>query len=321
MKRRPDFEIRAARQAMLDRVKFLESKYSVLNNAEWVLSQNPVRIRQVIDNYKKDLSKIVHSFFTGDKVIGVSIQAHKEFVSALSRYSDSLNIQPSISESNVEKIITNISQNVDGLVTGIETGLMAKALAMRQSIDEEIRILAQKAISVVDDIGGRIENISARTTGFDPSNITKEQKGIIARKWSELTDQYGATDTVKYTNGANYPLRTYLDGRANTTAADIHRATTALDASTSGVYTGIVSRHGNTCDTCLKWEGKIVFFSQTAKNLFVQSYPQAASWPTLQELEDNSDHIFKFNCLHIVSAYPIQFFDRSDIEQVLRSAA
>lgn len=156
----------------------------------------------------------------------------------------------------------------------------------------------------------KIESITKRTTGE-----------ATAKAWQDLTDKYGSRETVKYRDGKNYPLNTYLEGRANTTATDIHLATTELDAAQSGIYTGIISKHGAS-DSCRIWEGKVIAFNSAGRDILSKQYPEAANMKTLDEVKnDKNSHIFKFNCRHVVTPYPIQFFARNDAQNILAEAA
>lgn len=315
-----DYYIRDAKNKMLSEIAFLEKKYAALNDAKFILSQDPVKVRNIISAYRDELEKSLKRFFVSDKMVGVSIQARKSFIRLIGKYLETMPTEDELIKVT-DNVMDQVNQKVSTLVTGIETNLIARALSFRQTISEELAQLAAKAEAGITEIGGRLQNISARTLGYDIKKLSLDQENIIIKKWSEMTARYGAYDSVKYQNGAHYPLRTYLDGRATTTAAEVHRATTAYSAISSGIVVGLISRTSKTCDTCAKWEGKFLFFTQEAKNSFVSSYPPAIKWPTLQELEGNSDHIFKFNCLHIVSAYPLQFLDNKDMKAVIKAAA
>ena len=175
---------------------------------------------------------------------------------------------------------------------------------------------------------------AARLAPIAADNVSRVLRGVTIngvsydgtkteRLWDMMTERYGRSDTVRYSRngaGCNFPMRSYIDMRTQTTAGEVARMVSAVEASANEIYTGKISRHG-AIDSCRYWEGKIVFYSQVAKDTFLQKYPQyeaAKSWPTLQEVEKDKTHIFLPNCKHRILPYPIDLMSEkramNDIE-------
>ncbi|MHC4397355.1 MAG: hypothetical protein ACYS1A_17080, partial [Planctomycetota bacterium] len=93
-------------------------------------------------------------------------------------------------------------------------------------------------------------------------------------------------------------------------------------AAANGILTGKVSSHGSP-DSCKFHEGRIVFFSEGAKEEFIKQFPkitEARSWPTIQHLQTTDPtHIFKPNCRHVVTAFPFYLFDEADVQEELKA--
>jgi hypothetical protein len=53
-----------------------------------------------------------------------------------------------------------------------------------------------------------------------------------------------------------------------------------------------------------------------------RKFPQMSDWPTVDEVKaDDDTHLWKFNCRHIITPYPIQFFDDAENHQLIKDQA
>lgn len=308
--KRSDFAIREEKDAMLREVNAIRKRYAMIDDAEWTLSQSPDEVRKALKKYSDTLKKPVVKFFAGETMEQIAAEAHEEFIKAIDNYVSTRQVEISrvVSQQLVRNLRANIIRNIDGFMTDMDANLYARAQELRQIAAQSATdaMVAQLGITQL-----KIESITARTTGA----------ADLKRAWDGLTDKYGSRETVKYRDGKNYPLNTYLEGRANTTATDIHLATTELDAAQSGIYTGIISKHGAS-DSCRIWEGKVICFTAAGRDILSKQYPDAVNMKTLDEVKnDKNSHIFKFNCRHTVTPYPIQFFARNDAESIIAEAA
>ena len=305
--KKSDWAIREEKNDMLRAVNDIRRRYAEIDDAAWILSKNPQEFESALKKYEDALRRPILRFFAGDTMEQIAVEAHDQFIRSLRQYIEGgfVKVSRQISNRLIESLRDQVVRNIDGFMLSIDINLKEKAKALRAVAAEG------SASAVAAELGLRqlkTESITARTTG------SKD----IEKAWSELTAKYGGRDTVKYRDGKNYPLNTYLDGRANTTSADIHRTVTQLDAAESDIYTGKISSHGAT-DSCKPWEGKIVAFSREGRDILSKRWPGAASLKTVEEIKaDKETHLWKFNCRHIVTPYPVQFMD--DAAELLGAA-
>lgn len=296
--KKSDWAIREEKNAMLRAVNDIRRRYAEMDDAAWTLTQNPAQFDAALKKYLGVLRRPILRFFAGDTMEQIAVEAHDQFLFSLREYVQTgrVTVSRQISNRLLESLRTQIVGQIDGFMANTEALLKERAQALRVAAAEG------SASAIAAELGLRqlkTESITARTTGAE--NLEKA--------WTELTAKYGGRDTVKYRDGKNYPLNTYLDGKANTTSADIHRTVTQLDAAESGIFTGKISSHGAT-DSCKPWEGKIVAFSSEGRDILSKRWPGAASLKTVEEIKaDKETHLWKFNCRHIVTPYPVQFMD------------
>lgn len=299
--KKSDWAIREEKNAMLRAVNDIRRRYAEIDDAAWTLTQNPAQFDAALKKYLGVLRRPILRFFAGDTMDQIAVEAHDQFLFSLRQYiqSGAVKVSRQISNRLLESLRTQIVGQIDSFMSNTEVALKERAAALRVAA-------AKGSVSALTaELGLRqlkTESITARTTGRDD----------IEKAWSDLQSRYGTRDTVKYRDGKNYPLNTYLDGKANTTSADIHRTVTQLDAAESGVFTGKISSHGAT-DSCRPWEGKIVAFSAEGREILSKRYPGALNLKTVDEIKaDKSTHLWKFNCRHIVTPYPVQFMPDAD---------
>ena len=304
--RKSDWAIREEKNSMLRAVNLIKQRWAKLDSLEWTLSQNPQALEAALAQYKDQLRKPLLRFFAGAPMEEMTVEAHNQFIRSLRQYvqSGAVKITREVSVGLLESLQSQIMRNIDTLLSTFDGNILDRARQIKAIAAENA---GQAVLAELQTIQLKIENITARTTGASD----------LKKAWSDLQGQYGTRETVKYRDGKNYPLTTYLDGRANSTSADIHRLTTQYDATQAGIFTGKISSHG-AIDSCRPYEGKIVFFTESGRDILSQKYPQARNLKTVDELKnDRGTHLWKFNCRHIVTPYPIQFFDEADAVQEL----
>lgn len=310
--KKSDFAIREEKERMLGAVVDIQRRFRQIDELQFNLDKDIRAIEEAISRYGRELRKPLLRFFTGDILELTTLEAHEQFLRSVKELVRAGRLRsPQINAPQLlESLKTQLTRNIDTLIAGADAGLKARAQAIKSAAAESVNAAATAQLS---GIQLKIESITERTTGATGD--------AIGQAWEDLKAKYGTRETVKYRNGANYPLNTYLDGRANTTSADIHRVTTQLDASVSGVFTGMVSRHGAT-DSCRQWEGKILFFTVAGRDIMSKKFPAMADWPTVDEVKDDEDtHLWKFNCRHIITPYPIQFFDDEENHKLIKKQA
>lgn len=301
MDAKADFAIRQEITRLKSAVNDILKRYEWLDNANSILSAvSEQEILSAISALRRELSAQMIGPFFDSQLMKVSRRAIEENIRALQSYIRSGRI--SVDASRIDRIVESSINEVNGItsmaISSIETNLSAKVIQFRR--------LAETQLSRLSNIQERIENIAERTMRRD--RITDM---TIRAYWESLSERYGWSDTVRYRNGANYPLRSYVDGRARTSADEVHRITSETFAIQNGIYTGRISRH-RTTDSCIYWEGKIVFFNRALKNEFLREFPnitEARNWPTVDDVKNDRTHMFSFNCRHTVLADPIQFQD------------
>lgn len=307
--KRSDFAIRDEKDAMLRAVNEIKARYKMIDDAEWTLSKVPQEVKAILSKYSNDLKKPMVKFFAGDVMEQIAAEAHDSFIKAIDNYISTrqVDVAREVSATLIDSLRGQIVRNIDGFMTDMDANLYQRAQALK---DVAAKSIAEALPAQLGLVQLKIESITERTTG----------RTDIKQAWKDLTDKYGSRETVKYRDGKNYPLNTYLEGRANSTATDVHLATTQLDAASSGIYTGMISKHGAS-DSCRIWEGKIICFSSEGRDILSKSYPSAAAMKTLEEVRADSSHIFKFNCRHTVTPYPVQFFSKNDAQSMIEESA
>lgn len=301
--KKTDWAIRDQKLQMLDAVKRAQDKYAFLDDYRYALEKDLPTVEAAIRKYGDELRRPLYRFFAGDILEDVAQTAHDDFLRSLRQYiaEGRLTANAGVSDRLLESLRQAIGRNIETLVAGSDADMIQRAREFKAIAAESANaaVVAQTQMTQL-----KIESITRRTTGAED----------LKKAWSDLQARYGSRDTVRYRNGAHYPLNTYLDQRANTSATDLHVLTTQYDASAAGVYTGKITVHGAT-DSCRPWEGKVVFFTAAGRDILSQKFPKAAEMKTVDELRaDRSTHLWKFNCRHGITPYPIQFFDDGDAE-------
>lgn len=277
-----------------------------LDDALWVLSRTDAQFFIKLDKYLGDLSKLlVGRIIDKDQIERVVDEALEDFAREMKKFSSKkFKINLSQRGALVKSIEQQYKAQVNTVIKSIENGQIQRRAFSQLQVESQTAIDAKRV-----ELDARLKSIRLQSGG----KLVLQQ--TVDETWAELTKQYGDHDKVTFTNGTKFPLTSYVDGRLETTEAEVHRMTTAFDASKNGVLTGRVSSTGSK-DSCMFHEGEIVFFSEQGKKLFKKQNPEVSvsRFRTVPELEGDNTHIFKFRCKHTVTPWPIQFFSESDLE-------
>jgi cytochrome c556 len=294
--------IRQKRLALLKRMDETIKKYAELNDAEFILSTNIAEVRRIVAKYRDELSKPLFQFFLGDarsysQIDKVVWDAQAEFDKALAQFQ----IKPKVARTDklIAAVRAEYTNRVMGQISNTFRDIVTKSIQFK-TLAEAHRL----PLVSMDNLPRILRGVVVDGKAYDGRNVEKI--------WDMMTERYGRADSVKYyrySDGSsfNFPMRSYIDMRTKTIAGEVARMVSAVEASANEIYTGKISRTG-AIDSCKYWEGKIVFYSQVAKDTFLEKYPQhseAKEWPTLQEVEKDRTHIFMPNCTHRVLPLPI----------------
>lgn len=275
--------IQPQRALLNKRVRAIIKRFSFLDDKDWILDNNQVRINRALREYSIALRKAYRLFYDGP----------------------ALNKTIEYAEKDIKKA-TN--------------GIMRR----RAPVDDQLKRMVKSRFisqtrSIVDEMVGRQQG---KISQFKLLAQNTETKAEQARLWELAQRKSGRYDTVLYRNGAKFPLRQYTEMKSTTSANETHRLTNVIEAQRNRVYTGKISRHGAT-DSCRFHEGEIVFMSTEAKNAYLREFPsdsRARRFKTVEQIESDHTHMFKPNCKHQVTLWPIQFFDDEDRKKQVQEA-
>ncbi len=307
--KKTDWAIRGAKNDMLSTLGAIQRRYSYLDDIKYALSKDLATVEAAIEKYYFELKRPLFKFFAGDMLEAVVGEAHDEFLNSLKSYirQGRLTVNAGVSDRLLDSLREQIVRNLDGMVLEADRNMRTRAREFSKVAAESTN---NAAMAQIQSTQLKIESITKRTTGAED----------LQKAWAKLQDRYGRRDTVKYRDGKNYPFNTYVDGRAKTTATDVHVLTTQYDASAAGVFTGMITSHGAT-DSCKDWEGKVVCFTPEGRNILAGKYPEARNLRTVDEIRrDKSTHMWKFQCTHGITSYPIQFLDDKDARAIIAEA-
>lgn len=331
MIKKADYNIRSAKDRMLKQVNEIMARYRFVDNAAWTLSEDKKKIDEAIAKYYQILKKPIVGFFAHDQLMDSVKLAQQQFIDGMKGNLNKSMLE-TIKKTN-EKLIQGtrdtIIKNIDQMLIEGQNNLQTRAMDFKASAEMAYyqEGLSWEALSIAERATGTLAEAAEAQTEY----IGLKQRSIAARTaataenvekiWDDMLDKYGSTETVKYRNGANQPLNTYLDGRATTSAMEANLLTSQADAAALNIYTGKISNHQSK-DTCNLWEGKLVFYSDAARYAMIIKYPELANTPTIDELrKDKTTHLLKFNCSHTVTPFPLHLMDEADAKAEIRSAA
>jgi len=146
--------------------------------------------------------------------------------------------------------------------------------------------------------------------------ISEAQRVAIRRKMAETTIE-GTTLKAKtaaikktFTNtgivairdrsGKAWQLDVYAKMLGRTKQMQAHNTAVGMRMVEHGFDLAIISGHGSTCPSCGEWEGRIISLTGATKG-----------YPTLEDVEGNSGHIFGPNCRHVFDPYHPELASRT----------
>lgn len=311
--------IQKQRQRLLKKTRAIISDYKHLEDALFYLSKNHLEIKANISQYVKLLSDANIQFLLGDeKSYGVLDkliwEAQADFAASMKKFDIAKYKErgQNLAQAVKREFVTDST----GYYNRLRNGLLSRADSLK--VMSEVSKIPKNALK---EIGQRELLYSLNRPDGSVIHYRKKQ---IDNAFNSLTKRYGRYDEAIYGwrqgKEIHFPLRSWVDMRTRTTSQEVHRLTTTVEATANQIYTGKISAHGSK-DSCIFHENRIAFFSQGAKEQFIQLYPdvtEAKSWPTMEELKADNTHLFKPNCRHIVTAYPFYLFDKKDVTSEIK---
>ena len=295
-------------ELLTERIRVILSRETRFNNPEWILSHDLPMIRRILKNYRKQLRLTLGSFIQSnvfDKMVNESVTAFidnmKEFISK-----GKIKLRQANQKQLLRAVRREYGQLLFGSVDGMTQRLLQKSTAFKLNSS-----LARIPKAIEESALNKINTVRIKGEEFNSKQLTNV--------WGQLTNRYGQHDTVIFKGGHKKPLETYVDGRTTTTRAEIDRATTQITAAANGVFFGRINVTG-TRDSCIFHEGRLVFFTQSGREQFKAQNPgvDVSAIKTVQELEEDDTHIFKFHCRHRVLAEGFQFFEKEEQDEIIK---
>jgi hypothetical protein len=283
-----------------------------LDNAEYILTRNAADIVSFARYYGQELAQFLFDLLDERVIRRATMQAAQDYAKSLAN---------AIKSGALRKRMMNRQALIDSLLQMWRA--QAESIATSNAQRMSAKAIQFQALSVAAEIPAE------RLKEIESLNITAARIGgklykykDLSSLWDRMNKSYGTTDTIQFRNGANYPLRTYVDARQLTTEAEAHRMATIIEASADGVWFGTTNRTGTT-DSCLFHEGEIFFLSEEARAQAYARYgqlPELRAMRTWQEIVDDKTHMGKFGCKHIVRPMMLQFMsDKKAIEKIKSS--
>lgn len=298
--------------AQLRRLQQVIDQYAMLDDSLFVLQTELPRLKAIIDQYGGRIEDVLASYVDPEVFNKLAIESQQAFYNALKTYIENgqLEYRRTSTESLLQSFNETYGSQVTRLVDTVTTNLFARAASFK-SLSKTAEIPLQR---IAD-----IEKYEIQSVAINGVQYNYKQLGDI---WQTLNDSYGQRDTIQYRNGVNFPLRSYVDARANTTQAEAHRLVTIAEGSANGVYFGKVNRTGTT-DSCKIHEDEIFFLSEGARQEALAKWPDIEilqRMKTWDEIKSDDTHMGKFGCKHIVRAVSIQFFSDARFRDALEAS-
>lgn len=276
------------------------SRYHSLDDALFILQNDLGRMKRIIEEYGLSLKDVVGGFVDKPSFVGISQDAQDAFYESLKTYIENgkLDYRRTATDTLVKSFTDAWGNQVNRMVDTITTNLFAR--------DASFKSMAEAALIPLRRIAD-IKAYEITSVVIDGKQYNYEQLQNI---WTQMNDSYGQRDTIQFRNGVNYPMRTYVDGRAATTQVESHRLGTIIEGSSNGVYFGTVNKTGTT-DSCVYHENEIFFLTDGARAEALAKWPdidRLKKMSTWEEIVADDTHMGKFGCKHIVRALAIQFF-------------
>jgi hypothetical protein len=312
MPRLSDFFVRDAKDTLLKRLKKIFENYARLDDNQWILKKTQNEIKKVLKDYRGRLA-VITDFFSGSKFDPVAKHATDDFINALSSFPEFEDIK--VGQTNIDRMLGSIQGEYTAAMSGTLDTIIEN-LATKFSRYKLMADAEKIPAAILKTITDRRDIVSIGGVDYSGKSLNE--------LWNVLTSRYGQRDTVIFTSGKKIPLNTYVDGKSISMATDINTTVNMTESARRGIATMKISSHGSP-DSCNLWEGKIVFTTVEARNQFLKQYPeikQAESWKVLTIIKNptfDKSHIFKFNCRHMATPYPVQFLDEKEIKQLPKS--
>lgn len=313
----------SADKAALDRtLARIIKDYARLDDSTYILTANLSRLKIDVDQYISKIRVVLNAAYSRGAAKTDIEKALKEFYKNLTGYLEKGG--PNEAERNVSKLLDSVlneyKENVATVTNSIGSTLYQRANVFRKMSD---------AVKVSSERLAALEKFKLASVTIGGETY---QEAALGKLWDRMVDSYGKRDNVQYRpsaaqaakghRGANYPLRTYVDGRTTTTSAETFRTTMEIQSASSGILFGQIDRTG-TSDSCIFHENEIVFVNDAAREIALKQFPDVARFKTMrtvQEIQADNTHMFKFNCRHRWVPIPMQYQDTATIREDLAAA-
>lgn len=298
---------------IIDLLAKVLAKYSFFDDYQFSLRRNKSVLNRFILEYNREVRDALIKFYLSENLDKMVANASVDFYNDIRKFFRDFDVRGSKFRKNQADIKTltrdtrrRFVQQYTDIASSMAGKLRTKIHNFKRS--ESLYSIAQSKESQIDKRLVLIRSKNKRYVKVDLETL-----------WSGLTSRYGNFDSIRFTNGVNYPLRAYVENRTVTTEVEIHNDIAQIEASNNGIYTLKVSAHNGKYN-CKSWENAIIFVSETAKRLFMNQFQGteiakiAKKWPTIDFLKsDDPTRIFKFGCSHFASPYPLQLLDNEII--------
>jgi len=295
--------------SQLRRLQQVIDRYAMLDDSLFILQTDLGRLKSVIEQYGLSIEDVMSSYIDPETFGAIAADAQRQFAGSLRAYIENGKLQ--YRRSNTEALLQSFQETygtqVSRLVDTVKTNLFQRAASF-------------KSLAATAEIPlRRIADIQEYEITSVTINGAQYNYPALKNIWQQMNDSYGQRDTIQYRNGVNFPMRTYIDARANTTQAEAHRLVTIAEGAANGVYFGVVNRTGTT-DSCKLHEDETFFLSVAARDEALKRWPDIEMlrrMKTWDEIKSDGTHMGGFGCKHIVRAISIQFFSDARFREAL----
>ena len=305
MDKKSDYALRSDLKKLKKRLNEVMAEFSYLNDANFILQniQDLSVLKSALQNYSGKIKAIIGDFLNDRGLMKVAQDSFDDSIKKINRYlkSNPVVFDDAERENLIKGALDSVAKNDYRVIESISNSLSTKLSHFKLIHDSIVKKAEQRMF------GEKFISLLKRSS---------PEKKTLDAYWKALTKRYGSTDTVTYSNGANFPLTSYIDMRARTNSEVVSSAVNEAISLSSSIYFGKISSH-NSQDSCILWEGKIIFWSDVFKKAFMQEYPKLANlvadWSTLDDVRNDMTHMFKPNCRHTITPYPLNFFDYNEM--------
>lgn len=308
-----DKQLTNATKNLKARLDEITKAYSLFDDPARVLQFRDTKtIIKLVEKLKTELYKAVKTdALFNAHLRKISIETIADNLDTLEEYISKTKLTLNTSKNDIKNLVTRVvemqSENTAAFVAAIADRMFEKTSLFRHLASSKLREFAKKQTETLAAVVRRTIQRDGKFLSDGETSVKNQLKAY----WKNLTDKYGGVETVQYADGKNFPLNSYVDMRGRTSSAEVSRISTEMLAIENDIYTGKISSHRAT-DTCNKWEGKIIFYNEILRAEFLRMYPdykEARGWPTKQEVEQDDTHMFKPNCRHTITPYPIHLIE------------